>query len=63
MGRDGRIRTLMPLYVVNDRMKLWEYFSRPDVSAKWREAKSFRSWGGAYVNAVIEVFNRVGLHG
>ncbi len=63
VGRDGRIRTLMPLYVVNDRMKLWEYFSRPDVSAKWREAKSFRSWGGAYVNAVIEVFNRVGLHG
>ena len=60
--RDESIRHLLPLYVVNDRMKHWEYFSRPEAPAKWRHGKAFCGWGGGYVKAVLEVFDRVGSH-
>lgn len=57
------VNRLMPLYVVNDRMKSWEYFSRPEASAKWQEGKTFREWSSRYVRAVLEVLERVGARG
>jgi hygromycin-B 7''-O-kinase len=61
--RDERIKQLLPLYVVNDRMKFWEYFSRPEVSATWREGKTFGEWSNRYVRAVLELVGRMSLHG
>ena len=42
--QDERIKHLLPWYVVNDRMKIWEYFSRPEVSGTWRQGKTFVEW-------------------
>ncbi len=61
--RDDSLKQLMPLYVVNDRMKFWEYFSRPEVSAKWTQGKTFSEWCSRYVREVLEVLDRVDLHG
>ena len=61
--QDERIKHLLPLYVVNDRMKIWEYFSRPAVSGTWRQGKTFAEWSSRYVRAVLDVLERVILHG
>lgn len=58
----GSIGELVPLYVVNDRMKFREYFSRPESSAHWRAGKTFCDWSNRCVSAVHEVLDRVGLH-
>lgn len=53
LAEGDRIEGLLPLYVVNDRMKLLEFFTRSDVRASTRDGKS--SWGGAerYVDLVL----------
>ncbi len=50
---DANIATLLPLYVVNDRMKIWEFFTRPDARATWSNGKSFREWAERYVNGLL----------
>ena len=44
VAADARIRELMPLYVINDRMKFWEFSTRPDARAAWSQGKTFRDW-------------------
>ena len=54
-GEDPTIRDRMPLYVVNDRMKFWEYFTRPPDVAPWLKGKTFRGWASRYVDAILEL--------
>jgi len=50
IGRDADAR--MPLYVANDRMKFWSYFTQPQTRAEWTLGKTFREWAEPYVDAV-----------
>lgn len=45
----------MPLYLVNERLKIWQYFTRPDVDAPWLKGKTFRSWVQPYLDRIIEM--------
>lgn len=45
----------MTLYVLNDRMKLWEYFTRPTHPADWLKGHTFRSWAQRYVDGILKV--------
>jgi hygromycin-B 7''-O-kinase len=49
LDRDAGAR--LPLYVVNDRLKFWAYFTRPEARAKWTHGKTFRGWAEPYVDA------------
>jgi aminoglycoside phosphotransferase (APT) family kinase protein len=42
----------LPLCVVNDRMKFWGYFTRPEINADWTRGKTFRGWAQRYVDAL-----------
>lgn len=53
---DKRIRSLLPLYVINDRMKFWEFFARPDARAAWSVGKTFRAWAEPYVEGLLGLF-------
>jgi hypothetical protein len=46
---------IMPLYILNDRMKLWSYFTRPGARAAWTEGHTFRSWAERYVEGVLSL--------
>ncbi len=52
---DSRIEELLPLYVINDRAKFWEFLTRPDRLAEWREGKTFRGWGEGYVEGLVRL--------
>lgn len=43
----------MQLYVLNDRLKIWDYFTRPGVDAPWLKDKTFRPWAERYVEGVL----------
>ncbi|MEI9993153.1 MAG: aminoglycoside phosphotransferase family protein [Rhizomicrobium sp.] len=45
----------MTLYVLNDRLKIWGYFSHSDVDADWLRRKTFRGWSQRYVDGVLEL--------
>jgi hypothetical protein len=45
----------MILYVLNDRMKFWGYFARPEHRAKWTLGTTFGAWTGRYVNALMKL--------
>lgn len=45
----------MTLYVLNDRMKLWEYFTRPAHPADWLKNTTFRKWAQRYVDGILKV--------
>jgi hypothetical protein len=34
---------------MNDRMKFWEFFTRPAARAAWSTGKTFRGWAERYV--------------
>ena len=53
VAADPRIEQLLPLYVVNDRIKLWEFFTRPAARAAWSVGKTFREWAEHYVDGLI----------
>jgi len=40
------------LYIVNDRMKLWGYFGRPENQADWVRGKTFRGWAERYLDTI-----------
>jgi aminoglycoside phosphotransferase (APT) family kinase protein len=52
---DPTIKDRMPLYIVNDRMKFWEYFTRPEVDAPWLAGKTFQGWAQSYIDRTIEL--------
>ena len=52
---DPSIAQRIPLYVINDRMKLWEYFTRPESRASWTEGKTFRGWAERYVDDILRL--------
>ena len=54
--RDPQIKQLMPLYVINDRMKFWSFFANPDNRAEWTKGKSFREWAQSYVEHILKLF-------
>jgi hypothetical protein len=41
--------------VLNDRLKIWEYFSRPEHSVEWLRGKTFRQWAQRYVDGVLKL--------
>ncbi len=53
VGGNANIAELLPLYVINDRMKFWGFFARPDARAQWTVGKTFRGWAEPYVTRVL----------
>lgn len=45
----------MVLYVLNDRMKFWGYFARPEQRAKWTQGTTFGAWSSRYVDALVKL--------
>jgi len=43
---------VMPLHVLNDRLKIWEHFTRPGARAPWARG-TFREWAEPYVRALL----------
>lgn len=43
------------LHVVNDRLKIWEYFSKPETNAEWMRGKTFRGWTQRYVDGLMSL--------
>jgi hygromycin-B 7''-O-kinase len=50
---DPSIKDRMPIYIINDRMKFWEYFTRPGVDARWLKGKTFQGWVKPYIDRII----------
>jgi len=50
--RDPRIAELLPLYLINDRMKFWTFFANPASPASWTKGRTFRSWAEPYLGAI-----------
>jgi hygromycin-B 7''-O-kinase len=42
----------LPLYVIHDRIKLWEFFAKPDNRADWTKGKTFCGWASRYVDGI-----------
>ena len=53
VAADARIADLLPLYVMDDRMKFWSFFSRPETRAAWTIGKTFRGWAERYVDGLL----------
>jgi aminoglycoside phosphotransferase (APT) family kinase protein len=49
---DRTAETLLPLYVVSDRLKLWAYFTRPNSAVDLGRGATFRGWAEPYVDAL-----------
>lgn len=45
----------MTLHVLNDRLKIWGYFARPEVNADWLKGKTFRGWAQRYVDGILKL--------
>lgn len=43
----------LALHAVNDRLKIWDYFSKPEANADWLSGKTFRGWAQAYVDGLL----------
>ncbi|HEY5107694.1 MAG TPA: aminoglycoside phosphotransferase family protein [Caulobacteraceae bacterium] len=52
---DPSVAQRMPLYIINDRMKLWEYFTRPDLRASWTQGKTFRGWAQRRLDDILNL--------
>lgn len=52
---DPALTELMPLYLLNDRMKFWGFFANPAKRAEWTKGKSFRQWAERYVDAIMNL--------
>ena len=50
---DDRIRQLMPLYIINDRMIFWGFFADPKNRAEWTKGKTFREWAKRYMDGLL----------
>lgn len=45
----------MTLYVLNDRLKIWDYFTRPAHPAEWLKGKTFRGWVQRYLDGILSL--------
>lgn len=52
-GPDAQARA--PLYVIYERLLLWEYFTRPPQRADWTAGKTFSGWARGYVERLTEL--------
>jgi hygromycin-B 7''-O-kinase len=52
VGDDPTLEQRMPLYIINDRIKFWEFFKRPP-GVDWLKGHTFRSWTSRYINGVL----------
>lgn len=43
----------MLLYVLTDRLIIWDYFTRPTTTLDWLKGKAFRPWAQRYVDGVL----------
>ncbi|MFI5319030.1 MAG: phosphotransferase family protein [Myxococcota bacterium] len=53
VGADPELRLVTPLHVINDRLKIWEHFTRPGPRAPWAAGKTFREWAEPYVAGLL----------
>jgi aminoglycoside phosphotransferase (APT) family kinase protein len=51
-GDDATLAERMPLYIAQDRIKLWEYFTRPDTLADWTKGRTFRRFAQRYIDRI-----------
>jgi hypothetical protein len=40
-------------YVLNDRLKIWAYFTQAGVDTAWAKGKTFRGWAQPYLDGVL----------
>jgi aminoglycoside phosphotransferase (APT) family kinase protein len=52
---NAHIGSLLPLYVLNDRIKLWAHFTRPEARAAWTDGKTLRGWAERYVDGLMNL--------
>ena len=52
MPPDPTLSARMPLYVVNDRIKFWSFFAKPEGRPAWAKGK-FRDWAQRYLDALL----------
>jgi aminoglycoside phosphotransferase (APT) family kinase protein len=50
---DPQIKELLPLYLINDRMKFWTFFANPESPAPWTKGRTFRGWAEPYLDAML----------
>jgi len=50
---DPTLRQRVPLYLINDRLKFWTYFTRSDVRAAWTVGTTFQRWAGRYLSELL----------
>ncbi len=50
---DPALGERLPLYVLNDRMKFWDFFTRPDSVADWTKDKTFRGWARRHMDGML----------
>jgi hygromycin-B 7''-O-kinase len=54
-GEDESLSERMPLYIAQERIKLWEYFTRPDSLADWTKGRTFRRFAQRYVDRIVDL--------
>ncbi len=52
-GYDPRVKPLMRLFLINDRMKIWGYFSQPGVKSPLPVAGGFKRWAERHFDANV----------
>jgi aminoglycoside phosphotransferase (APT) family kinase protein len=52
-GPDESLAERMPLYITQERIRLWEYFTRPATLADWTKGRTFRGFAQRYVDRII----------
>jgi Ser/Thr protein kinase RdoA (MazF antagonist) len=50
---DPTLGERLPLYIVNDRMKFWGFFTQPAQAAEWTRGKTFRGWAQRYMDGLL----------
>ncbi len=53
VGDDGSIEDRIAPYVINERLKIWEYVTRQAKNATAIADKGFRSWAEPYVERLL----------
>jgi aminoglycoside phosphotransferase (APT) family kinase protein len=54
-AEDPGLAERMPLYIAQDRIKLWEYFTRPATLADWTKGRTYRGFAQRYVDRIVEL--------
>lgn len=54
---DPSLRERVPLYLINDRLKFWTYFTRPDARAAWTVGTTFKLWASRYLIELLPLIS------